>query len=140
VTLVYIPWTGIHIAVGVYVCRVQNGSVPDLKLAKFRDFGCFTRKAWRYGHVELTVEFSTKFWFIDEGLGGFECVAVYVEHLHGGVPHLKLAKITMNVACLTKMPVLHGNLELTVGFSVKFWSIYQIIGRLTASSLVLWNL
>jgi hypothetical protein len=70
------------------------------------------------------------FWSIAEGLGGSECVSAYVECLYGSVPHLKLAKITMIVTCLTRMPVLYGKFELTVGFHVELRSIHKELARL----------
>jgi hypothetical protein len=36
-----------------------------------------------------------QFWSIDKGLGGSQCMAAYVEHLNGRVPHSKLARFWM---------------------------------------------
>jgi hypothetical protein len=40
--------------------------------------GEISRNAWKYGHAELTVELSTEFWFIDEGVGGFQSPALHM--------------------------------------------------------------
>jgi hypothetical protein len=58
-----------------------------------RFFANFTRNAWRYGHMDLMVEFSMEFLSIAEGLGGFPNRVLHLWCLDGSVtPHLKLAK------------------------------------------------
>ena len=46
--------------------NVWMGALPTRSWRNFETFAILTGNSWKYWHTELAVEFSTKFWFIDE--------------------------------------------------------------------------